>query len=96
MRNSARQHQPLVKELIVPFWLVRTTADRGLANMGRSTLKCGKESNGDKVLIPILHNLIPLQEGDELLIYDRLKVTPEPLDPSRLHQPRPTKVMKSK
>ena len=64
--------------------------------MGRSTLKCGKESNGDKVLIPILHNLIPIQEGDELLVYDRLKVTPKPVDLSRwLDQPRRTKVMKS-
>ena len=56
--------QPLAKELIVPFWLVRTTADRGLANMELSTLNCtgsfytacGEEYKGDSVLIPILHN----------------------------------------
>ena len=51
---------------------------------------------GDEVRIPILHNLIPIKEGDELLVYDRLKVTPKPVDLSRwLDQPRPTKVMKS-
>ena len=96
-------HPPFAKELIVPFWLVRSTADENLANMGRSTLTCtcsitagGKESKGDAVRIPILHNLIPIQEGDELLVYDRLKVTPKPVDLSRwLDQPRPTQVMKS-
>jgi hypothetical protein len=71
--------------------------------MGRSTLPCtcsiqagDKVCKGDEVRIPILHNLIPIKEGDELLVYDRLKVTPKPVDLSRwLDQPRPTKVMKS-
>ena len=83
---------PFAKELIVPFWLVRSTADENLANMGRSTLKCtcsitagGEESKGDTVLIPILHNTKARQEGDELLVYSNQQVTPavsiEPMQP---------------
>ena len=75
--------QPFATELIVPFWLVRYTADKDLANMDRSTLKCtcsftagGEESKGDAVLIPILQNTKVVKEGDELLIYDSKLATP--------------------
>ena len=33
-------NQPFATELIVPFWLVRHTADKSLANMDHGTLKC--------------------------------------------------------
>ena len=63
--------------------MVRSTGDEDRANMHRSTLKCtmsmaaGKEgTNEDSVLIPILQNLKPVKEGDELLTYDGDLVTP--------------------
>ena len=64
---------PLKKELIVPYWLVRTTGDKEKANMYYSTMKCtmsiaaGKEESAeDAVMIPILQNSRVLNEGDEL------------------------------
>ena len=72
------------KELIVPFWLVRSTGDKDRANMHRSTLVCkmsiaaGKEEGVcDPVPVPILQNTKVLQEGDELLVYDSGLVTPK-------------------
>ena len=65
------------KEFIVPFWLVRSTGDKALANMDRSTIVCklsiaaGKEENTcEPVLVPILHNTRPVKEGEELLTFD--------------------------
>ena len=81
--KADKSSKPFAKELIVPFWLVRYTADKDLANMDRSTLKCtcsftagGEESKGDAVLIPILQNLKAIKEGDELLTYDGGLVKP--------------------
>ena len=81
--NVGTSNQHFATELIVPFWLVRYTADKDLANMDRSTLKCtcsftagGEESKGDAVLIPILQNTKAVKEGVELLIYDSNLATP--------------------
>ena len=85
---------PLAKELIVPFWMVRTTADKGLANMERSQLKStlsytpgGDECKGGEVIIPILTNFRVIKETEELLVYSSQQVTPavsiEPQPPAK-------------
>ena len=65
------------KELIVPFWMGRSTGDKDRANMHRSTvvyktsMTTGKEEGTcDPVLVQILQNTRPLKEGEELLTYN--------------------------
>ena len=67
---------PLGKELIVPYWLVRSTGVKEQANMHYSTMKwtmsfsAGKEESFDEaVVVPILENSRVLKEGDELFVY---------------------------
>ena len=76
-------NKPFAKELLVPFWLMRSTGDKDRANMAQSTLKCttsiaaGKEEHkGDAVFLPTLQNTKVLKEGDELLTYDGDLVKP--------------------
>ena len=76
------------KELIVPFWLVRSTGDKDRANMIRSAFVCkmsmaaGKEETTcDPVSVPILQNTRPLKEGEELLTYDDILVKAHSMEP---------------
>ena len=76
------------KELIVPFWLVRSTSDKERANMHRSTvpykasMATGKEeSTCDPVQVPILQNTRPLKEGEELLTYSEVEVPKHSIEP---------------
>ena len=87
--KADKSSKPFAKELIVPFWLVRSTGDKDRANMHRSTMKstmaitAGKEeTNEEPVLIPILQNLKPLKEGDELLKYDGLEMKTFTIEPA--------------
>ena len=90
--KAEQSNKPFANELLVPFWLVRSTGDKDRANMHRSTMKstmaitAGKEeTNEEPVLIPILQNTRPLKEGEELLTYDEnlVKATHsmEPVEP---------------
>ena len=67
---------PLGKELIVPYWLVRSTGVKEQANMHYSTMKCtmsfsaGKEGPLDQaIVVPILENSRVLNPCDELFVY---------------------------
>ena len=67
---------PLRKDLIVPYWLVRTTSDKDKANMKDGTLKStttigigNEEWAEEAIIIPVLVNSKVLEEGDELLVY---------------------------
>ena len=84
-----KSSKPFAKELIVPYWFVRSTGDKERANMHYTTMKCtvaitaGKEeANDEHVLIPILQNLKPLKEGDELLIYHEVEVKTFTIEPA--------------
>ena len=89
---------PLKKELIVPYWLVRTTGDNEKANMQLSQMKCtvsvaaGKdESAEDSIMIPILQNSKVLNEGDELMTYKEAIVPPkESLAPAPKQEAAPS------
>ena len=95
---------------------MRATGDMDRANMELSTFKCtmpiaaGKEETAeDSVQIPILQNIKPLKQGDELIVFREALVqaavsidpTPStnkrPLGPTakRLGQPK-KKAMKSR
>ena len=88
-----------------PYWLVGHTADKDLANMDRSTLKCTgsftagcEESQGDAALVPILQNTKVVKAGDELLLYDSklgrpsLSIEPLSLQPKRKRAAPPTRL----
>ena len=84
-----KSSKPFAKELIVPFWLVRSTGDKDRANMHYTTMKCtvaitaGKEeANDEQILIPILQNSKQLKEGDELLIYHEQEVKTFTIEPA--------------
>ena len=95
--------KPFAKELLVPFWLVRSTGDKDRANMHHSTLKCtlpvqaGKEETGcDAVIIPILQNSKAVKEGDELLVFNGDLVKPiHSIEPSVPAPPQPLQKRKS-
>ena len=66
---------PLRKDLIVPYWLVRTTSDKDKANVKYGTLKSttaigigNEEWAEEAITIPVLVNSKVLDEGDELLV----------------------------
>ena len=67
---------PFEKSLIVPYWLVGTTADHALANMHVVPLKvslsisAGMDGVLNVVTIPTLQNNKVVSEGDELLVFD--------------------------
>ena len=68
---------PLKKELIVPYWLVRSTGDKEKANMHHSTM------TEEAVMIPILQNSRVLQEGDELFVHkEEIEAKTESLAPA--------------
>ena len=64
------------KALIVPFWLVKETADPERGNMQQSTLKCTCSFSAVKgpvhnsIMVPVLQNRRTLHEGDELMVYN--------------------------
>ena len=74
---------PLSNELIVPYWLVRSTWDKQKANMHHCTMLCtmsitsGPQSAEETVEIPILQNSRVLNEGDELFAYNEAIVLPQ-------------------
>ena len=87
--KAEQSNKPFANELLVPFWLVRSTGDKDRANMHRSKMKSflavslGKgQTNGEPVFIPILQNSKPVKRGDELLIYDEPTLTIEPQVPA--------------
>ena len=61
---TANTTTAFANELIVPFWMVRSTGDKDRANMQHSTLWCPTS------IVPILQNTRPLKEGEELLIFN--------------------------
>ena len=95
--------KPFAKELLVPFWLVRFTADKDRVNMHHSTLKCAlsisvgkEETGGDAVIIPILQNSKAVKEGDELLVFNGDLVKPiHSIEPSVPAPPQPLQKRKS-
>ena len=75
-RKAEQSSKPFANELLVPFWLVRSTGDKDRANMQKTIVKSflavtlGKgQTNGEPVFIPILQNSKPVKKGDELLTY---------------------------
>ena len=69
---------PVNRELIIPYWLVRSTSDKEKANMHHSTLKVRLTSSTDSkandiaqetVTIPILQNVKMIEEDEELVAY---------------------------
>ena len=93
---SAQQPRRCGLAFVVPYWLVRATGDKDLANMGQTTLKCtgsfttgGEESPAAPVFIPILQNTKLLKSGDELLVYDKkLETKAESIEPEPLQETR--------
>ena len=76
--KPTKSSKPLAKELIVPYWLVRSTSDKEKANMHHSTMMCTMmctipqcESAEETVMVPTLVNTKVLQEGDELFRKNR-------------------------
>ena len=79
-KPDVKFNEPLANELIVPYWLVRTTNNSEKANMHLSTMKCTiatgaskEESTDEAITIPILQNSKLIHEGEELFIYDEGK-----------------------
>ena len=81
--------------LIVPFWLVKETADPERGNMQQSTLKCTcsfstvKGPVHNSIMIPVLQNFRSVHEGDELLVYnEELKPKDCAIEPKRKDAPK--------
>ena len=71
-----RAHKkPLKDAAVAPYWLVRRTLDKTLANMQKVTMTCkltteaGDEEMSHRVSLPIFQNIKALKGGDELLLY---------------------------
>ena len=69
---------PVNRELIIPYWLVRSTSQKEKANMRHSTLTVRLTSSTDAkandiaqetVTIPILQNVKMIEEDEELVAY---------------------------
>ena len=82
-RKAEQSNKPFAKELLVPFWLVRSTGDKDRANMHRSTIvyKMSHASGKEEctcalVFVPILTNTRVVQQGEELLTYSENLVAP--------------------
>ena len=93
--NLETTSTPFEKSLIVPYWLVGTTADHALANMHVVPLKvsmsisAGMDDVLNVVTIPTLQNNKVVNAGDELLVFDGelQEETRETIEPS-LKKPR--------
>ena len=53
---------------------------------------CGEEYKGDAVLIPILQNIMDIQEDEELLVYRDPHVTPVSIEPPEKRSASPTRL----
>ena len=89
-KQDSTSSMPFANALIIPYWLVRRTDDRKLANMHYATLKStstvsvGKEESSTTVTTPILQNNNALEQGTELMVFeektahDKRRATIEP------------------
>ena len=66
-----KSSKPLSKDLIVPYWLVRSTSDKDEANMCHSAVDVRIASSMHQVSMPILGDLatVPIMQNTKLLAY---------------------------
>jgi hypothetical protein len=56
--------------LIVPYWFIRTTSDKSLANMETCAIHVNSTS------VPIMKNIAAIKGGEELMVYKQLVAAP--------------------